>query len=406
MLQHVNTAERLRGCAVVSTSWHSAAIAATNSVTARSNRGYGLSKEQCTALSSWLRAHAGTGVLVDSITVHGRSLHVSQLQLPVQQLGTLRKLDLKQITLSGTPSGSQHCDMDSNSVELPPELSALTCLKLNDCPIQLNALPLFTQLQKLCLISGYRRGDVSNSTLASLVSLAAALPGMQQLTHLQLHGSYASDAAVSALRHLPRLEVLQLGECKCKAASFAALPASLTTLELLADRDDMIPVSQRLRVSPGSTPGLTQLTALQTLWVEKVHSFDAQLLGSMPKLQTVVVMDCSLAGGGTGLSALQALACLQHLDLHSAEVEGQGNMTAADVAALTASNQLTYLDLGRVLAAGDYKHMFPEGCVRPQLRALTATMQLLSDHEAVRALVRCCPQLEDIDLSDGKGTRL
>lgn len=97
---------------------------------------------------------------------------------------------------------------------------------------------------------------------------------------------------------------------------------------------------------------------------------------------------------------LQDLSCLQHLDFESANAED--DLTEADVAGITAPGQLAHLNISELLFASDYRHMFPAGRVRPQLRSLSATMQLLLSHETMCALVRCCPGLEDIELLTGK----
>lgn len=231
----------------------------------------------------WLLAHASTAVALDNITVQGGSCDGSyKLQLPVQQLTALRSLGLSSLNVrvSRTSNGGQHTGVDS-SAELPPELSALTRLVLSDCPMQLAALPSFTQLQQLCLIRYYGHAAVSNSTMAAL---ATALPRMQLMTFLSLQGPYAADAAVSAVQHLLRLQDLLLEDCRCKAASFAALPASLTRLQLNVPRLYGDQASQGLVRSPSSTPGFAQLTALKELRVYGVYLFDAALLDSMRSL--------------------------------------------------------------------------------------------------------------------------
>lgn len=99
---------------------------------------------------------------------------------------------------------------------------------------------------------------------------------------------------------------------------------------------------------------------------------------------------------------LQSLTCLQPLDLGSLNVDEDIELTLAEVAALTVSSHLTYLGLGELLTSGDYRHMLPAGRALPNLRTLTATMQLLSSHDFVHALASSCPALEDNDLSGGK----
>ena len=149
----------------------------------------------------------------------------------------------------------------------------------------------------------------------------------------------------------------------------------------------------QLSLSPSSTPGLMQLTALQELEVSKVGRFDADLLSSMPRLQRLVLRHLQLADEDAGLSVLNQLTCLQHLaiSLPHAAIE--------QAPALTASSQLTFLDISNnlVLQPG-YEHMFPAGRQLPQLRELRATMALLGSCPVVDEFVRCCPALEVLHL--------
>jgi hypothetical protein len=165
---------------------------------------------------------------------------------------------------------------------------------------------------------------------------------------------------VSAVHHLPRLLVLHVSGSKWTEAGFAALPATLTKLRLFGSQD--------LVCSPSTTPGLTQLTALQWLGVDSVAQFDAAALVNFKQLQHLHLGRLKLitdrdGGQGPQLSVLQHLTRLQHLDLPTHE-ESPGSLagaTAQDFAALTASSQLTYLNISIIGELESYSHMFPEG---------------------------------------------
>ena len=131
VLQHVDLGERLGSCAFVCSTWHAAAIAATRSVTVHPGGGHDV-PIRFASLHAWLLKH-GQAAAIGSLNVTGLG-RVGKLQLPVPQLATLTKLQL------GRPSvefqqgpGSQQ----SSSAALPQELSALTHLELNNCPLSL-----------------------------------------------------------------------------------------------------------------------------------------------------------------------------------------------------------------------------------------------------------------------------
>jgi hypothetical protein len=113
-----------------------------------------------------------------------------------------------------------------------------------------------------------------------------------------------------------------------------------------------------------------------------------------------------------GLTVLNKLTQLQHLELHQAPRQLAAALTAADIGALTASSQLTCLIIdGGMVKQAQYCHMFqtvrllPSGQSKtpylPHLKELRATMGLLATTQDVSALVRRCPKLERLDLSEG-----
>ena len=169
------------------------------------------------------------------------------------------------------------------------------------------------------------------------------------------------------------------------------------------------PSSPNITLSHSSTPGLTKLTALQRLEVEDLNAVHPAVLGGLPKLQHLVVGYSPLrkAAGEPGLVALSTLTALQHLELACDDLDESVAATPADWAALTASIQLTRLYMtpenGGLVPGLKYDQVFPQGCRLPQLRQLYATMGLLGNAAAVRALVEGCPALEYLDLSMAVG---
>jgi hypothetical protein len=229
--------------------------------------------------------------------------------------------------------------------------------------MQLTALPTFTSLQRLELDeSVYSPGNPftygSNSSNSSNVSaLQHALPQLQQLTGLWLGYRYTSDAVMATLRYLSSLQDLQLISNICTEAAFAAgaLPVSITRLKF-----DGILGSNDRTLSPSSTPGFAQLTALQSLSVGSVRVFDAALVQTLTALTHLYVLNCYTAP--TGMAVLSCLQQLRCLVLSSRALPGAGPGSTLDVAALTASSHLTHLGIGLGLVQhNQYNHLFPPG---------------------------------------------
>jgi hypothetical protein len=254
----------------------------------------------------------------------------------VQQLATLRRLEGSDVQVPDAGAGAEAGG--AGGAELSLGLSVLTHLRLQNCRVQLSALPTFTALQHLDL-----GGHSWDSTIGAM---PAAIPHLQLLTYLRLTERYADDAVVPGVQHLPRLEQLLVNtesDSGCTAASFAALPASLTKL-CINDGNNVS--SQRILVSPDHTPGMTQLTALQ--WLEGSNvEFDMALLASLQSLHHLATSGAlvpqPVGVEGTGLTLLSSLTGLQHLKLTPRTLPNQP--TPADIAAFTASSLLTYLDI-------------------------------------------------------------
>jgi hypothetical protein len=407
VLARLDPAERLGTMARVCSAWRAAAVMATNSISAVGRRRGGLGQDSINALSDWLQVYAAAAG-VDSLTVKRDPCNKNEpLTLPVQQLATLRSLDLDSLTV--TVKGQ--ADTQAAATGVPLEFLGITHLRLWNCGVGLSTLPAFTNLQHLALYSS------SSPELATLV----------HLTHLHLSGWCANDAVLAPVSSMTGLQELQLvGPSKDSytAASFAALPMSLTKLCMKLERcwSNWSAVSLTLAVE--TTPAIATLTALRWLAVDGVSGFSAALLRDMSSLQhlalghdTALLADAPAEGqaGGLSLSVLSGLTQLQHLELPQTCDELEADPTAADIEALTASSQLTCLIIdGGLVKQGQYRQLcsmtrqLPRGRRRtenrrlPHLKELQATMGLLARARDVSAFVQCCPNLERLDLGYGE----
>jgi hypothetical protein len=170
-----------------------------------------------------------------------------------------------------------------------------------------------------------------------------------------------------------------------------------------------MPQARPVELSVDSTPAIAALTALQWLEVDNVAGFSAALLRGMSNLQHLAVRRTPLLatagvgeGAGTGIAALAGLTQLQHLELPQKPDQLAAALTATEVAALTASSQLTCLIIDQGLVHQDlYRHMFPKERQLPALKELRATKGLLNTGWATQAIARCCPNLERLDVGTG-----
>jgi hypothetical protein len=354
-------------------------------------RAAGISEDKVTALSGWLQAHAVAAAL-DSLAVAGDRREVL-LQLPVQQLASLRSLNLERITVAVQGGFAAQ----TAPADLPPELSGITSLRLWFSNVGISTLPAFTKLQHLALCYS------DSSVNAGECSLD--LSGLLQLTLLHLSHDCATDAVLASLSSLPCLQELDLQGGFYTDSGLDVLPLSLTKLGVYGN----------VRVAPDSTPGVAQLTALQWLEVTQSHGVDIAVVRSMSSLQQLVVGWTLLplpawARGAeeeegdpwlVDLAPLSGLTQLQSLHLPVVSESEPGYGAGTNAAALTASSQLTSLSIGALLQQQQYRHMFPEGRRLPKLKELWATMALLGTAKDAEALVKCCPNLEHLDVSKG-----
>jgi hypothetical protein len=387
-----------------------------------------------------LRCCAYPGSICSAARAHSRLHQAAVLALTViatevtqQQLDNLMDVYL--------PSHGQHIDSISLDVfdvawvlskgewsdevspslrQLPPTLTKLSSLSFREFDLQLQpggghrgvlgaaALPALKQLRLDCctLLDGVQGLAAALALLPELehlavgelcdsdgdrvdVLLSAIMPGMQQLTYLELNlrdtsmhndendavaARDARDAVLQHLTALTRLVDLRLVPDTCSiTASMLSGAQHLTRLELTSH-------CGKFDFEPAALAGKTLLQHLQI---------------------------CLRPGGGAStarllceLQRLQQLTCLQVFDdFHLTEV----STPAAAYSALTASSKLQALNVSFwSLPEGVWQHVFPASRQLPHLQLLrihdfgsstvpTATL------EGTR-LVSCCPGLRSLDL--------
>lgn len=272
ILQHLDPAEALGSCALVSSTWRKSAALSIRAISTRT-----CTQPKATALSDWLQAYAVDGGSLTSINVSNRTYAnpPAQLLLPLARLPALQSLQVSEMRVCA-PGG------DETAPVLDAALSCLTCLQLtqNMHPMSLRGLPTLTALQRLHL-------DVKGSSAGDAAELADALPRLAHLTALHLRAHLTADACLTGLSSLTNLQALNLRDFRCTTASFAArLPASLTSLALAGpggavtpaedaqDEDEGLPA---FVLDLGSTPGIAGLTSLEALTVRVHHTRQVEL---------------------------------------------------------------------------------------------------------------------------------
>lgn len=102
--------------------------------------------------------------------------------------------------------------------------------------------------------------------------------------------------------------------------------------------------------------------------------------------------------GPSSLSAVAALTRLQHFKMLSSlpDMLMQG---PADTAAVTASSQLTFLDIGSSFRRyGQHVDLFPAGKQLPNLAELHVNLDMVRDGVSGAAVAACCPILQRLKL--------
>jgi hypothetical protein len=440
ILRCLPTKERLQSCALVCHTWHTAAIAATNSIIVDD----GCPQGKLTALSGWLQAYAGpaAAAAVSSILLFGSSSEQAVFTLPSQQLATLRSLKLCYMDVTAPAENDeqeqhqqdeepqqqqgevpqqqqdeqQQQQQDGDQQQqlpakvftpvLTPELSALTKLSLTDCRLNLKGLRSLKHLSKLSLRSShyhqYIRGGFLRQHCSNIVELTRALPMQLQLTRLQLEGDFCKPAVIEACSSLPALQQLTL-EGKLTNEAIADLPLGLTNLKLECRRGSGHALTVGLTITAAAAPRLRQMTALQELSLRGVGVFHPVVLGRMQDLHSLTI-DCDSVDKGyaePGLDVLTRLTKLQEIFLR-ADALADGVATAADIAALTSSSQLTMLDVVGLTDA-QIGLLFPAEQQLPELSGvfLDGALLLPEQQDTLTRAVQCCSGLTSMKLYVG-----
>jgi hypothetical protein len=362
---------------------------------------------QSILFSEWLLKHSPAAP-IESIMVNSTWDSGPRVQLPVQQLKFLRKLDLTSITVSKGDGADPelYYVVGSGCYVLCSALSPLTSLALRNCWISLQGLPALTALQTLTICTP--RDASASSNKAALVE---ALPRLLQLTALGSGGDMLDDdvlAQVSALVALQELKVVEgsLG-VRITGSGFAQLPSGLTRLVIECASRLLQPSEPELHISASSTPALLKLTALQELRCANVASFQCELLTALTGLTKLVASQFTAAAHAPRLVMLTGLMRLQHLELLSFDSNNPPALQHEDFAAITSSPQLTHLHIGLSSVDPEEQEGFVlchtqnggRNHVLPCMRALRIPTAWLSCPEDMETTARCCPNLEQLSLA-------
>jgi hypothetical protein len=338
----------------VCSSWAAAAAAATVEVD--------VPRKAISAFQPWLQQHAGQLVsLRGSGSWCFDRRGYPALRLPCGQLQQLSRLDLSSLELQlDTPTGSS-----SSTVASAPMLPRLQQIKLYECrpdcstliqPAQLSGVTRLRLAQQAC--HSWKPQFASDGIRQQDVKLM--LQGLPNLAHLSLEYSDAyTDRSCLGLPALPgtSLTGLTLEHAFFAKSTWADSPSRLVCLQKLKLR--------YAAVGPMVIASLSRLTRLQLVgcWVPEDDSLS-------PEEEEADAMK----GAAALLAAIGGLRQLQHLELKGERDCLLRTGQPADCAALTASSQLTHLQVygweGQPLPCGAVQHMFPAGRQRSQLQQL------------------------------------
>ena len=344
------------------------------------------------ALSSTTPAGSGPGI---SALLHPTHLHVQgaegAVRLPLQCANGIGPevaglLQLTHLTLAGgCAEGAVLASLHS--------LTRLQELEVRCYPANgLTALPV--SLTKLCLRAPWCTVDAQGNAAEVLGENSSVLAALTGLRWLEVDGVGVFSAAV--LRGMTSLQHLTVRGALLRAAAAAA--------------GEVGQQQQQLQQEEGQGQGDEEqgaAAASSASWVDSWNNeffFGYQtneLDGEGAEEEEEVQQGGGDEGSGVGLTVLNRLKQLQHLEL--CLLYPQPNLPSkADVAALTASSQLTCLMMdGELVKQRHYRHMFFQGRRLRELKGLQATMSLVGDGRNAAAVVRCCPYLEWIDVTTG-----
>ena len=367
--------DRLTSCALVSTAWHAAAVAATSKVVLSAR-----TPDDLDSLLLYLRKY-GVHVRKVLISKAPEAAYFSQLQ-------------------SLPPSCSQLEDLNisaCNRVDLPSVLSDLTSLTRLDisdsgftpaAPACLVPLSNMTALQHLkCTLQPSR--IVAGK--GSVPFPAGVLSHLTSLTHLDLGECEVNAATMGGIERLTSLRECKLGAPGPGERRFGSMGfwqklvkreavAAVSMLQQLS----LLSITSTYDISSRTAPGLSTLTSLKDLSFKHCHRVEtAGLLEPLTALTRLLLQDMDLLLP----QLLRVLPLLQQLEVlvvygnHMRIVGVPLNPCYEDFAALTASSKLKKLwfqPRGTPLPPTAFAALF--GGIK-QLTALTDLMFVTNPHD-------------------------
>jgi len=362
--------ERLGSCSRVSWTLYRAAAAATQEV-----RLSGCSAQRSMGLQEWMLHH---GHHITSVDLSAGSETLTQLPCP-----NLRHLKLTFMTMQLGASSTQPGVLHS-------------CMGLT----------------KLHLIACVHAGQNGLAPLSALVSLQ----------HLELHISNNNRARgqmpSTVLQHLQGLTYLALRDHTAPLLT----TRSLEHISCLVNLQELH-IDSKVLLSPSTTPGISRLTALTALSMER-GQLDPVCLQDCTQLQELVLTAVTItsAAGADGAAQQAALhnlvGRLQQLQsLRLCELQYDWHVAAAAYSSLTTSSKLQrlFLTVGD-LPPGIWRHVFPPDRQLPALQEFVVRFNswiateppppaaLTTDD--ISCLVSCCPGLRNVDIDVQPGSQL
>lgn len=402
VLQHVQQRPRLRCCALVNKKWHQAANMATSDIKHRAGIEQGLD-----SLSVWL-ANNQYGSSVQSIQVQAKVCDEEEenavtpvLQMPLQKCRQLQTLRLARCLMTTTKIEAPALPTTASSVPAAYGLASLTALsrlELIETLLDLSELSSCTNLQHLgfwdvghaqtagqatAAAADQLRQDAHKAAGRTLPSqLATALPHLTKLTYLQVlydnpeqspeQGKLAA-AIAATISSLQNLQELQLGLGNYEAEHPPHLSTRLTTLHL----------SRVPALTLSTAPQLSQLTALQQLYIVNCPQFEPAVLSDLTQLTSLCLVtdhECALSDStqvAELLAAVQQLTRMKQLNL-----VGCMEAICPDpelYAALTSCSKLEALDITDCCVAPDaWEYIFPAEKVCTALTSLASSTDLFT----------------------------
>lgn len=442
VLERVKQSERLSCCALVNKEWQQATKKATgelvHTIFIGSTKPRSKEKELFEGLSAWLDSNQS--VLTD-LTLHFwrtcAARNIVGVQLPfwsLKRLSTLR-LSMGSCIVAATPAGATartltaakmvSAKVKAAGLEFLVSLTALTRLELFEAQLDLGYISSCPRLQHLDLRDvlhtpvaqlssavlavetpwfGAGSDAVAKLQIATHGLLDVALPQLAQLTYLhyscRLPRGTVRDG-MAGLSNLQCLRTLRLGGAVQK--DLIHIPTNLTGMYItLFDRG-------QLALNISTTPQLLQMKQLKGLGIyfSRTCHISSELLSSLNQLTYLdlaySILDTSMAVDEL-LSSLQELTNLKSLCLRGSL---EASPTRLDsYAGLTASNQLTFLDVRCTLSAVAAYHMFPSACPPKEVKVLVADAGLFQAADSFSRMSASCPGLEQLKVSNkelGKG---